>query len=90
MKFETILIPLGTAMAMAMTQYVAKMKNGEPFNIKKFGRTMAAGVGTVVVAWLTDNQPDLAQPESVAGVAGVVGGFDVLSKFVWRLFSKKG
>jgi len=86
---QTAIISLGTALIMATTQYVAKMKNGEPFNVKKLGRTMAAGLGAGVVAWVTGNEPSLADPTATGAVVATTGVFDVLSKFVWRLFSKK-
>lgn len=87
--WQTAIISLGTALIMSMSQYVAKMKNGEPFEAKKLGRTMAAGVGAGVLSWLTGNEPSLADPTAVGAVVATTGIFDVLSKFVWRLFSKK-
>lgn len=88
-KIETIIIALGTAMVMSMTQYVAKMKDGEPFDLNKFGRTMAAGLGAGIMAWLTGKEPVLSDPASLGAVGMMTGGFDTLSKFVWRLFSRR-
>lgn len=87
--WETAIISLGSALVMSMSQYVAKMKNGEPFEVKKLGRTMAAGVGAGLVSWLTGNEPSLADPTAAGAVVATTGIFDVLSKFVWRLFSGK-
>ena len=86
---QTMIISLGTALIMSMSQYVAKMKNGEPFEVKKLGRTMGAGIGAGVLAWITGNEPSLADPTAVGAVVATTGVLDVLSKFVWRLLSKK-
>ncbi len=84
---ETVVISLGSALIMSMTQYVAKMKNGESFALAKLGRTMGAGVGAAIIAWLAGTEPSLSDPTAVGAVVATTGGLDVLSKLIWRLFS---
>jgi len=86
---ETVVISLGTALVMSMSQFVAKMKTGEAFDLKKLGRTMAAGLGAGLVSWLTGNEPTLDTPSTIAATGGLTGIFDVVSKLGWRLFSRK-
>lgn len=92
--FQTILtnlmIGLLAALGTSMGTYVAKMKAGEQFDVKKFGRTMAAGLGAGLTTGLLGGNAD-----SVDGViatmgasVGVVNIIDQGVKFIWRLFSK--
>ena len=84
-------IGLFASLATSMGTYVAKMKSGEEFNTKKFGRTMATGAVAGLAMGLAGNTVD--NPEAVATSAGMgLGLVNVLDqgvKFIWRLFSKK-
>ena len=93
--FQTILtnimIGLLAALGTSMGTYVAKMKAGEQFDVKKFGRTMAAGLGAGLTTGLLGGNAD-----SVDGViatmgasVGVVNIIDQGVKFIWRLFSRR-
>lgn len=88
MIIQTLVISLGSALIMSMTQYVAKMKTGEPFDLMKASRTLGAGVVAGIISMISGQEPTLADPASVGTLVGMTGCFDVLSKLGWRLFNK--
>jgi|10_taG_2_1085330.scaffolds.fasta_scaffold00058_25 hypothetical protein len=84
-------IGLFSSLATGMGTYVAKMKGGEEFSTKKFGRTMATGAAAGLAMGLAGNTVD--SPEGMVTSTGLgLGLVNVLDqgvKFIWRLFSKK-
>ena len=93
--FQTIItnivIGLLAALGTSMGTYVAKMKAGEQFDVKKFGRTMAAGLGAGLTTGLLGGNADTVDGAvaTFAGSAGLVNVIDQGVKFIWRLFSKR-
>lgn len=92
---QSILTNLAIGLLSALTTsfgtYVAKMKEGENFDIKKFGRTMAVGLAAGLGSWFVGGNADSVGNlvTTTAGNLGVVNALDQGVKFIWRLFSKK-
>ncbi|MGR3302372.1 MAG: hypothetical protein ACUZ8I_07685 [Candidatus Scalindua sp.] len=93
--FQTILtnlvIGLLAALGTSMGTYVAKMKAGEQFDVKKFGRTMAAGLGAGITTGLLGGNADSVDGAiaTMGASAGLVNIIDQGVKFIWRLFSRR-
>ena len=86
-----VAIGLFAALSTSLGTYVAKMKQGEEFDTKKFGRTMASGLGAGLLTGLAGgNAESVDGAVATAGASlGLVNVLDQGVKFIWRLFSKK-
>ncbi len=84
-------IGLLAAVGTSMGTYVAKMRAGEEFDVKKFGRTMSAGIGAGITTGLLGGNADTVDGAvaTVGASAGLVNIIDHTTKFIWRLFSNK-
>ncbi len=84
-------IGLLAAVGTSMGTYVAKMRSGEEFDVKKFGRTMASGIGAGVSTGLLGGNAETVDGAiaTLGASAGVVNILDQGVKFIWRLFSRR-
>lgn len=84
-------IGLLAAVGTSMGTYVAKMRGGEDFDVKKFGRTIAAGIGAGVTTGILGGNAETVDGAigTLGASAGIVNIIDHGVKFIWRLFSKR-